>query len=272
MHDTIFYSALGATLEKLDILGIPISVHFNQNEKFKAKTGGLFSIILYAVMSYVLVYLSIRVFRGNTFEISETIIDTNNVFLNQIENPFDDTQFNIAYQFDIELKNQTNSEWFYISSSFTLNQFRSGIYDNRTEYQFLDIKDQVRWNETHFSEELLETNPRLRLMRWIPPGFNLSGSTFAENEYNSIVILFYYQYDSSCPLSFEEYVDNIQYASLNLIVTNENFDPSNIDNPIWTVINDNYNTYFSPKVFNRYLLSIQKNSYEIETGDFISQK
>ena len=70
------------------------------------------------------------------------------------------------------------------------------------------------------------------------------------------MILFYYQYDSSCPLSFEEYVDNIQYASLNLIVTNENFDPSNIDNPIGTVINDNYNTYFSPKVFNRYLLSI----------------
>ena len=86
------------------------------------------------------------------------------------------------------------------------------------------------------------------------------------------MILFYYQYQSSCPISFEDYVDNIQFASLHLIVTNEYFDPSDIENPIGTVINDNYNLYFSPKSFNRYLLSIQKNSYEIESGDLFSQK
>ena len=99
-----WYHKIGAVLEKLDMLGIPISIHFNEDEEFKAKTGGLFSIILYTIMSYVLVYLSIRVFKENTFEISETVLDTNNALNNQIEHPFDGTQFNIAYHFDIELK------------------------------------------------------------------------------------------------------------------------------------------------------------------------
>ena len=99
-----WYHAIGTALEKLDMLGIPISIHFNQDEEFKAKTGGVFSIILYTIMSYVLVYLSIRVFRGNTFEISETVVDNNNVLSLKKESPFDNTQFDIAYAFDIELK------------------------------------------------------------------------------------------------------------------------------------------------------------------------
>ena len=149
---------------------------------------------------------------------------------------------------------------------------RSGVDDNGTEYQIFDYKDHIEWDERHFSKELLEKTQRLRLMKWIPSGLNLSGTSLAVNEYNSITILFYYQYQSSCPISFEDYVDNIQFASLHLIVTNEYFDPSDIENPIGTVINDNYNLYFSPKNFNRYLLSIQKNSYEIESGDIFSQK
>ena len=99
-----WYHAIGAALEKIDMLGIPISVHFNQDEEFKAKTGGLFSLALYTIMSYVLVYQSIRVFRGNTFDTSETIVDANNVLMNRSEHPFDGTQFNIAYRFRNELK------------------------------------------------------------------------------------------------------------------------------------------------------------------------
>ena len=99
-----WYHKIGAVLEKLDMLGVPISIHFNEDEEFKAKTGGLFSIILYTIMSYVLVYLLIRVFKRNTFEISESIVDSNNVFTYKKESPFDDSQFNIAYQFDLDLK------------------------------------------------------------------------------------------------------------------------------------------------------------------------
>ena len=99
-----WYHKIGAALEKLDMLGVPISIHFKQDEEFKAKTGGFFSILLYTIMSYVLVYLSIRVFKGNTIEISETVVDSDNVLTYRKESPFNDTQFNIAYLFDVELK------------------------------------------------------------------------------------------------------------------------------------------------------------------------
>ena len=102
--NTKWYNIIGTALEKLDMLGIPISIHFDKNEKFKAKTGGLFSIIFYTIMSYVLVYLSIRVFKANTFEISETIVDANSVTNNRSERPFDNTQFTIAYQLRMKLK------------------------------------------------------------------------------------------------------------------------------------------------------------------------
>ena len=104
-----WYHAIGVILEKLDMLGMPISVHFNQEEEVKAKIGGLFSIILYTIMSYVLVYLSIRVFRGNTFEISQTIIDANNEKNNKLERPFENTQFNIAYSIQIKYKDDSNA-------------------------------------------------------------------------------------------------------------------------------------------------------------------
>ena len=153
-----------------------------------------------------------------------------------------------------------------------MSQLRTGSYENGTVYQHQDYYDRAEWNETHFSKEIIEKTPRLRLMNWIPSSLNLSGSPFAEQEYNSVVIIFLYEYQNSCPLSFEDYIDNIQYASLHLIISNEYFDPSDIENPISTAIKDNYNTYFSPKIFTRYMLSIQKNSYEIETGDLFSQK
>ena len=100
----------------------------------------------------------------------------------------------------------------------------------------------------------------------------MSGSPFSQEEYNSIIILFFYEYTSDCPLAYEEYLDNIEYSSLTLIVLNEHFDPSDVENPIGTIINDHYSHYFSPKIFNRYSLNIQKNTYEIEGGGLFSQK
>ena len=150
---------------------------------------------------------------------------------------------------------------------------RSGFYDeNGNLRSILYQYDDVDWNETHFSSNIRERMPNLQYMKWVPPGFNLSGSPISESEYNSIIALFSYEYQSSCPITFEDYIDKIDYSTLYLVISNENFYPSDMENPIRTVINDDYNYYFSPKEYNRYILNVQKNSYEIETGSLFSQK
>ena len=86
------------------------------------------------------------------------------------------------------------------------------------------------------------------------------------------MIEFFYEYQSDCPITYEDYLDSIQHSALNLIVLNEYFDPSDIENPIGTVINDDYDHNFSPRLHNRYWLNIQKNTYEIDGGGMFSQK
>ena len=53
---------------------------------------------------------------------------------------------------------------------------------------------------------------------------------------------------------------------------NEYFDPSDREDPIKRLITDKYLGYFSPNVFNRYNLFVEKNTYQIEGGLFNSQK
>ena len=109
-------------------------------------------------------------------------------------------------------------------------------------------------------------------MHCIPSDSNLSGSQYSDSGYNSVLILGFYEYQSDCPITYEEYSDSIQLGVLNLIVSNEYFDPSNVENPISTVINSNYDHYYSPKFHNRFSLNVQKNTYEINNGGLFSDK
>ena len=106
----------------------------------------------------------------------------------------------------------------------------------------------------------------------IPPNFNLSGSQYSDSGYNSVLILAFYEYQSDCPITYEDYIDRIQFLVLNLFVSNENFDPTKIEDPISTVINEDYDHYFTPKLHNRFSLNVQKNTYEIDSGGLFSKK
>ena len=121
------------------------------------------------------------------------------------------------------------------------------------------------------SSEKFEQVPVLDQMYCISPDYNLSGSPFSDIGYSSVLIAFYYEYQNNCPITFEEYTDNILFSVLRLYVFNEYFNPSDIENPIGTVINNDYDHYFSPQFLNRYSLKVQKNNYEIETGGLFSQ-
>ena len=42
------------------MLGMPISLHYDSNKEFRVAIGGVWSVIRYSIMAYVLVYLSIE--------------------------------------------------------------------------------------------------------------------------------------------------------------------------------------------------------------------
>ena len=79
------------------MLGIPITLYYDKGKKFRAATGGVCSIVLYSIMSYILVYLMVRVFQGTSIEISETVVDSNNLFSNHSVQPSEGTKFKIAW-------------------------------------------------------------------------------------------------------------------------------------------------------------------------------
>ena len=60
--------------------------------------------------------------------------------------------------------------------------------------------------------------------------------------------------------------------NVNLVIANEYFDPSNKEDPIQTVINDQYYATFSSDKLTRYNVFIQKNTYEIESGNLFTSK
>ena len=93
-----------------------------------------------------------------------------------------------------------------------------------------------------------------------------------QNNFSSFGLLYSYQYNPSCPLTFEEYIDKLYEIDLRLIIANERFDPSNREEPIKRLITDQYSSSSTPKMFNYYNMFIGMNTYEIESGIFTSQK
>ena len=49
------------TLWKFDMFKMPITLGFNKSLEFKTVTGGILSILLYAVMTYIAILITIRV-------------------------------------------------------------------------------------------------------------------------------------------------------------------------------------------------------------------
>ena len=96
-EDKRWYDWFRAFLQELDMLGIPIAVYFKKGDEFKAATGGIFSIILYSIMSCIFVHLMIRVFEQKSIEISESVIDANKIFSNASVYPSEGTKFRIAW-------------------------------------------------------------------------------------------------------------------------------------------------------------------------------
>ena len=81
-----------------------------------------------------------------------------------------------------------------------------------------------------------------------------------------------YEYNPSCPLSYEEYLEKVFYVQMEIIIGNEILDPSNKEQPIQRLITDEYDGFYDPRILNKHTLLLGVNTYEIEDGIFSSTK
>ena len=108
-------------------------------------------------------------------------------------------------------------------------------------------------------------------MHCLPPDFVLTGSFSSEN-FNSIVVELKYEFNNQCSLSYEQFIERVFEVRMQFIFANEYFDPLKNEDPIKTVISDQYYVYMSPKLYTNYDIFIEKNTYEIEKGYLFSNK
>ena len=99
----------------------------------------------------------------------------------------------------------------------------------------------------------------------------LSGSRFSELS-KRISIFLSYNENLDCRLTYSNYISRLYEVKIQFVILNEYFDPSNQDDPIKTVINDQYYKFISPRSYNYYEVFVEKNTYEIDQGFLFSSK
>ena len=128
-------------------------------------------------MSYIWVYLLIRIYKGKTIEITETVSDTSSFSNNQPVYPFDDTKFVIAYGFFLQA---SDYDCLFESSFVSLYQYEAYRDENSELLEELKYYDIEVCNNTHFSDEDFNNIPILNRMRWISSNFSISGSNYSK--------------------------------------------------------------------------------------------
>ena len=73
-------------------------------------------------------------------------------------------------------------------------------------------------------------------------------------------------------MTYDEFVTKTKYFVFNLVIANEYFDPYNRDDPVQTTTNDQYYITFSADRYAEYEVFIEKNTYEIESGNIFGGK
>ena len=105
-------------------------------------------------------------------------------------------------------------------------------------------------------------------MYWLPKNITLSGGVLTEY-FNRVSLSVSYIPNNSWA-SFEEFAKETYEIHINFLVAHETLDAKNFEDPISTVIDDQYYISIHPSSFTYYDFSIQKNQYEIDNGYLLS--
>ena len=128
-------------------------------------------------MSYVLVYLLIRIYKGKTIEVTETVSNSSILSDNQLVYPFDDTQFIIAHRIYLDA---TDYDWVFESTLTSLYQYdvtEDETGEHHTKIEYYDVEP---CNNTHFTDKEFDDIPVLNRMGWISSNFSITGSSFSK--------------------------------------------------------------------------------------------
>ena len=73
-------------------------------------------------------------------------------------------------------------------------------------------------------------------------------------------------------MTYEELESKVDFFDFSFLIANERFEPSNMEDPVQTVLNDQYRVSFSVDRQTEYEIHVQKSTYEIDSGNLFSQK
>ena len=108
-------------------------------------------------------------------------------------------------------------------------------------------------------------------MFWIPSNFTLKGNFYSQAS-SEFIVRYMYVPNNSWKTTFEEYQSNVIHITLDLITTNEYFDLSNQEDPVQSVLSNQFYAYFSIDELTIYDVFIQRNTYEVESGNLFTSK
>ena len=259
-----FMDHVSDVFKKTDRFGLAFSLNHENNFEFHTVTGGLFSLILYFIVGYTIVTLMIRMVYRH--EVTTEITNTDNQFMfnNETVTPFENNKFTIGFQVNVFVQNPEKS-WMLNQVGIRLHKF-SSEYDEQTQVrtEHNEYFNPSKWNESDFPAKALEAYPHVGKMYWLPKDIELKGGVLS-NFQTQYRLHLYYIPDSSWA-TFEEFKEEVARVSIYYLVVDESFNPTNFDDPISTVVNDQYFTSTDPSVYSFYDILIQKNEYEIDKG------
>ena len=125
-------------------------------------------------MSYVLVYQLIRVFEGKSIEITQSVLDSDNLNSNQSVQPLNGTKFQLGFNIHYYTESLTN--WLFYNTHTELVQIDSIKHENGSYSQSYQNFPLELCNEANFSNKTFEDIPILKDMLWLPSNISLIGS------------------------------------------------------------------------------------------------
>ena len=169
--------------------------------------------------------------------------------------PFENNKFMIG----VNLDGNYNS-----FSSCSIQQVKLYMYaykmkyneTTRTETPTSEEHYVTQWNITHFPTINDYKNLKGNFL-WPTSDFRLKGSRISHaNENFSFALKF--NPNSSCNQSFQEFLEDVNYFRLKVLLLNEILDPLNFENPIQGILNDQNYQVIDPKQITFNTLLIQK--------------
>ena len=125
-----------------------------------------------------------------------------------------------------------------------------------------------RCGDTDFPAKAYEASPHVYNLYWLPKDIELSGGSMGRS-FKYFNILMNYT-PTSFWNSYEEFLEGVDEIVVKFLVAHEVLDPKNFDDPIGTVIDDQYSVSITPSSLSYYDFFIQKNQYEVDNGYIVS--